>query len=188
VKKRIFIAIDLSHGVRKLVADHSARLHKLHPNLRISWTKPGNLHLTLKFLGNVEITSISEVCQALGRHIAEFPAFNVAISRTGIFPSARRPKVLWLGIDDPSGELHHLAAAIENIASKLGIPREDREFSPHLTIGRIRERATASALVQQHIETELDSHKFAVTEVVVYESELSTGGSIYTPMCTVQLR
>ena len=187
VKKRLFIAIDISVQARQLAAAHAEELKRSHPDSRVSWTKPGNLHLTLKFLGDVEEERIADVIDSLRRVTVGTPSFRLEISGAGVFPSARKPKVLWLGVHDTSGQLRRIAKVIDEDLNGLGFPREDREFSPHLTIGRIRDSRNGREVAEAHSKYTFEPVKFAVAGLVLYSSKLSSSGSEYTPIARFKL-
>jgi 2'-5' RNA ligase len=189
VKKRLFIAIDIPDNVRQLAVNHINRLRESFPEARLSWTRPGNLHLTLKFLGDVDDSSIDRLCHELKNLAAERATFYLAVRGTGTFPSVRRAKVLWLGINDIDGALVPLASAIEQRLSQMGFATDDRKFSPHLTIGRVRQRDdVASQLAEKHAGSVFASPRFTISEIALYSSTLSSGGSIYQSVCTAPLR
>jgi 2'-5' RNA ligase len=188
VKKRLFIAVDISDEARKRVREYIEVLKANARETRVSWTKPENLHLTLKFLGDVDQSRIVLLTTALEQIVKALSPIDLEISGTGVFPSTGKPKVLWIGVDDVSGDLAKAAQSIEEACDKLGFAREDRKFSPHLTIGRVREPSHARELAEQHLENGFASIQFPVSEIVLYESKLSPAGSIYTPLVKAKLQ
>lgn len=134
---RAFIALELSPEIKQVLADYVAPLRALDKGL--SWTNAENVHLTLKFLGDVFESQIENVAAALRETCASFPPIGAEISDSGVFPNAHRPRVLWIGIKENSGKLAELAQRIESECRRLGFEQEARNFTPHLTIGRVKE-------------------------------------------------
>jgi 2'-5' RNA ligase len=186
-KKRLFIAIDISEEARVAASAYINRLKNEWPGYRISWTKPENLHLTLKFLGDVEEKRIVEIANAIGKAAIGASNFQLEASGTGVFPSARKPKVLWLGFKEESGNLESLAERLEEKCEEIGFPKDERKFSPHLTIVRVRDPRSARLLADLHVKNEFGSVRFNVNRVVLYESKLDPNGSIYTPLSSAPL-
>jgi RNA 2',3'-cyclic 3'-phosphodiesterase len=186
-KKRLFIAIDISAEACRAAASYIDSLKRAWPDYRISWTKPENLHLTLKFLGDTEEAKIDAVGNALINAVAAVSKFQIEIGETGVFPSPRKPKVLWLGISDISGNLKKATHGIEKNCAEIGFPEDERDFSPHLTIGRVRDPRSAREMARAHIRNEFEPVRFDVSRVVLYESKLGSGGSVYTPLIRAEL-
>ena len=187
MKKRLFIAVDISNEAREHAASYIAALRETAADARISWTKRENLHLTLKFLGDVDEAKIAGLVVALDKALTGMPTCDLEVVGTGVFPSARKPKVLWLGVNDIGGNLLRVAGAVDDGLSVVGFPIEEREFSPHLTIGRVRDPRNARDIARKHLQSKFDAVRFKVTEVVLYESTLSPSGSIYNPIFTAKL-
>lgn len=183
MKKRLFIAVDISDAARKAAAEHIYGLRARFSDVRASWVKPENLHLTLKFLGDVEKSRIDEIVEASRLSVTQVGPFLVSIGGTGAFPSPRNPKVLWLGIEDKARYLSTLAKGIDSSCERIGFPKDQKPFRPHLTIARIRTRShKLRELAAAHDESDFKRIEFEVFEAVLYESELRRGRSIYTPI------
>jgi RNA 2',3'-cyclic 3'-phosphodiesterase len=187
VKKRLFVAVDLPADVRVRVAAYARELRLQMHGAPVSWTKPENLHLTVKFLGDVDQRMFDNVIRALATAGTSVSPFHLSITGTGVFPATRKPKVLWLGVSDPAGRLGATATALDDALSRLGSAKEDRVFSPHLTLGRIRDAANGREVAQKHLMRDFDPAEFYVTEIVLYESQLSRAGSVYTPISKAKL-
>lgn len=172
---RLFTAVDPSPEVQENLRDLIGRLR---PTARIAWSRAENLHLTLKFIGEWPEEKLRPLEQALGAVEAP-PPFEVRISGVGFFPNARAPRVFWAGVGS-SPELGSLAGEINRLLAPLGIPRERRPYSPHLTLARIRERVRLEEL-RRAIEAlpSLDFGAFAPDRFYLYESRLAPGGSVY---------
>ena len=184
---RTFCAIELSDDVRAQLQDHVRRLREAVPEASASWSRPENVHLTLKFFGNVPKEKLKRISDAAARVSGEFNAFQIRIGGTGVFPKASRPQVLWIGVDDPSGGLSELQRQFEEECAKEGFAKEDRAYKPHLTIARIRRPDGARRLAESHLQTKFALLNVRVNEFVVFRSQLSPKGSIYTAISKHQL-
>ena len=177
---RVFIAIELPKEVRDKIAAHVTRLRQLEPDAGASWTRPENIHLTLKFLGDTPRTQIDKLSEATSRAVAPFPPFKIGVARSGAFPPRSCPKVLWVGIDDSEGKLATMQARLDEECSLVGFQKESRPFRPHLTIARLRKPQDARTLATAHKQIQFETMQLDVSEVVVIRSELSSAGSKYT--------
>jgi RNA 2',3'-cyclic 3'-phosphodiesterase len=184
---RVFCAIDMPERVKSRVAEHISNLRRSFPDVRASWEKPEKLHLTLKFLGDVEIPRIEVLSRAAERAASSTEAFELTIAEPGTFPPNGPPRVLWLGVKDDSGSLTRLHQSLEDECSAAGFPRESRPFKPHLTLARIRVPQGARELAASHRESSFEPQSFTVSEIVVMRSELRPGGSRYSPITTHRL-
>lgn len=177
---RTFCAIELPQEVRMQLRDHARRVREAVPDASASWSKPENIHLTLKFFGNVPKDNLTPISNAAARVAGEFSSFQIRIGGTGVFPKASRPQVLWIGIEDPSGGLSELQRRFEEECAKEGFPKEERAYKPHLTIARIRRHDGARSLAETHLQTKFGFTEIRVSEFIVFRSELSPKGSRYT--------
>src|SRR5213083_1189211 len=141
--KRLFIAVNISEQARVFVANYIDTLRERFPESRVKWEQPQKLHLTIKFLGDVDEDRVDEIAFALKGVANEFKQFRVPLGGTGVFPAARRPKIIWLGVIDEQNKLVTLSRSIDKACSQLGFESEARPFRPHLSIGRIRDSRTA---------------------------------------------
>jgi len=176
---RVFCAVDLPDEVKALASGHAARLREACPDARASWERPEKLHLTLKFLGDVEPTRVAELSQAAGRAAAGLAPFGLAIEGAGTFPPRGAPRVLWLGVRDASGGLARLQSALEDECAALGFARERRPFSPHLTVARLRDPRGAGPLAAAHAAAGFAEVAFDVAVMLVVRSHLEPRGSRY---------
>ena len=177
---RVFCAIELPAALRALVLQHIAKLKQSTPDARASWARDTNLHLTLKFLGNIPTTSVSKLSEAAARAVAGFATFPLRFEATGAFPNQRQARVLWIGVNDSSGKLHELQKRLEEQAAQAGFAKETRVFSPHLTIARLRNPQDARTLAAVHSQMEFAPVEMMVSELLVIRSELSSAGSKYS--------
>lgn len=180
---RLFVAVDLPYEVRRNL---ELLLQLLRPKADLQWSPLSNLHVTTKFIGEWPESDLDILKQAL----SEIPPpgeFRVDIQGLGWFPNERNPRVFWAGVH--GGEsLPRLARATEDACAGAGIPREERPFSPHLTLARIRRPVDLSAL-RKAVEQLPSDHfgRFTATHFHLYESKLRPGGSIYTKLATFPL-
>ena len=185
---RIFCAVELSAELRTQLRDHISQLRREVPEAVASWSRVENIHLTLKFFGDVAVDRLKVISSAASRAVKEFAGFQIDVGGTGVFPKASRPQVLWIGISDPSGKLMALQQRFEDECEKEGFEKEGRAFRPHLTIARLRKPDRAKQLAEAHLQKQFKSIQTAVTELVVFRSELSSQGSKYTVVSKHHLR
>src|SRR2546423_4294933 len=184
---RTFIAIELPLDLRARVAAHIDGLRRESPEVRASWTRPENLHLTLKFLGDVPAADIPRLASSVEAAAQLISAFEFNVSECGVFPTQGTPKVLWIGITDGLVELSSLHEAVERECERAGFSREARPFRPHLTITRLRSSSGARQLARLHAAREFGSCSVKVGEVCVMRSELSSKGALYTALTRHEL-
>ncbi len=177
---RVFCAVALPEEVRNRAAAHTKTLREAAPKVRASWPRAESLHITLKFLGELETARIGSLSQAAARAAEGFQTFELAIEGAGAFPPRGMPRVLWLGVKDDSGKLATLQQRLEEECAAVGFARETRAFHPHLTIARLRAPANSQRLAAMHQEMGFERAAFNVNELLVMRSELGPGGSRYT--------
>ena len=177
---RVFCAVDLPVSSRSRVMKHIASLKMQLPQVQASWSREANLHLTLKFLGDVDRSSVPAFSNAVSRAVEGLAPFPVVVERTGVFPKRRAPRVLWLGISDPLGKLADLHSRLEDESDRDGFSKEVRPFHPHLTLARLRNPRDAHEVVQAHEQLLFNPEKILVSELLVIRSELNSAGSKYT--------
>jgi RNA 2',3'-cyclic 3'-phosphodiesterase len=182
---RAFIAIEIDSQTVKNISERLAGLKPLLPDIR--WVPPANYHLTLKFLGTVEEAQIGPVTAALERVLHPFPRFTINAKGLGVFPDAKRPRILWVGLEGK--ELVDLALRVETALDPLGFAAEKREPKPHLTIGRWRHFDGSSKKLAADLES-WKNHEFGastVAEVVFFQSVLKPQGAVYHRLKVVVL-
>jgi RNA 2',3'-cyclic 3'-phosphodiesterase len=177
---RVFVAIELGASVRRKLLDHIDRLRDSVPEARASWARPESLHLTLKFLGDIPVTKVGQLSVAASIAASKVDPFEFSVEGCGAFPTKGQPRVLWIGIGDPAGQLTLLHRALEEECEKAGFAREQRPFHPHLTIARLRHPRSARQLAAQHTELGFESERAGASEFAVVRSELRSEGSRYT--------
>ncbi len=187
---RTFIAVKVGPEAMKemarLIAAMSAQAGR-----GVKWVEPGGIHITLKFLGDTPATLVPRVVEAMGRAAAAMRPLTLSLAETGAFPNARAPRVLWVGLAGDVEALAALQEAVEREVSPLGFPRESRPFSPHVTIGRVREGIDPSG--RQQIGRALEraglhgGYPWVVEGVALVRSTLTPSGAVYTVIDTKKL-
>jgi 2'-5' RNA ligase len=187
---RAFIAVEIPLSIREAVCKAIAPMQKENGS-SVRWVPKENMHLTLKFLGDVSAANVEMLSQMLGAEADLFNCFNLRLNGLGSFPNLKRPRVLYIGIQAPT-TLEALQRGIESASRRLGYESEERGFSPHLTVGRVKQNVTAAE--QQTIrraleETRIDSLGTArVDSVHLYKSDLKPTGSVYTRLYSAPLK
>jgi len=188
MKKRIFTAIDISEAARIKISGFIENLRFDFPDVRVGWEKTEKLHLTLKFLGDTDEDQLASLTEAVASTAKQISNFNLQITGTGVFPSKRNARILWLGVTDEQGILQNLNEILESECESRGFAKENRNFKAHLTIGRLREPHKSKELIESHLEKDFTSDTFEVSEIVIYESRLQKTGSIYSVVSKHKLK
>ena len=188
---RTFIAIELSSELLNRLQEVQRDLQKRVPPQVVRWVRPQGIHLTLKFLGEVPAERIQAITQAVERACTGVVPFTITAGGLGCFPNLRRPRVVWVGVDEPTGNLSRLQQAVEAQLEALGYPREGRAFHPHLTLGRVQRRAASSEVRELGEKiaaiTLGELGQMRVSEVHVMRSDLRPDGAVYTALAVVPL-
>ncbi len=175
---RVFVAIDLPPRVKAAIGSVSQQLAGIKG--RIGWVKPQGVHLTLKFLGNVSPRQLERVKQALEASVGNIQPFSLQLTELGVFPNKNRPRVIWWGLTTNSPQLLQLYRSLENPLVKCGFPREKRRFTPHLTLGRVRELAQPQQLTEQMAKVKTPTlAPIAVSQLELMQSTLTGTGAVY---------
>lgn len=175
---RLFAGIGLTPLCRAAIATAVATL-RADP-APVSWVAPGNLHVTMKFLGEISRDRVGDVADALSGVAASFEPFGLEAEGAGLFPGTSNPRVLWVGLREPLELVRELHENMENALSGAGFPREDRPFHPHITVGRAR-GVPPPAWGDRFLRA-LSGRRFGevpVPKITLYESRLSPGGAVY---------
>jgi 2'-5' RNA ligase len=183
---RTFIAVRIPDSIRDRIAKLQTELRKHGADIK--WVRPESIHVTLKFLGDVEETRMEEVGEAVEKAVEHIPPFVVSVNGLGTFPNDRRPRVLWVGVDQGDGELVDMAKRIEDSLSVLGFEKEERRYSAHLTMGRVRSPRRIGETVRAMHVSDFSGGAFRVEEVFVMKSDLKPTGAVYTALKTIKLR
>jgi len=183
---RTFIAVDVDPQVRRRAEDMIRQLASSGASAK--WVEPEQMHVTLKFLGDVEQGELHRVAGAVETAAAGLPPFEVAFGGAGAFPSIQRPRTLWLGVAEGAEPIALLQERIERELEKLGFPKENRRFHAHLTLGRIRGRGPERALTDAlTTAADFDAGPSIIDRVITFSSSLSRHGPKYEPIATVEL-
>ena len=177
---RLFIGAELPATLRARVRDHIDRLRHTVPDVRASWAREENLHLTLKFLGDTPVSKVEALSQAVARAAAQVSPFSAIVGGCGAFPPRGQPRVLWIGIDDPTAGLMKLYRSLEDESFQSGFRREERPFNPHLTVARLRQPHGSRRLAEVHQQMGFAPVTLKVSDVCLVRSELRSEGSRYT--------
>src|ERR1700752_3956244 len=177
---RTFCAFELPETLRTRIDEHAKRVREAGPDVAASWSRPENIHLTMKFFGNVDQAKGPAISAAAARVVQEVSPIQIEAGKAGVFPRPSRPQVLWIGIEDPSGALLKLQQRLEDEFALEGFAKEDRAFRPHLTIARIRKPQNANRLAEVHLGLEFNAVTVRLHELILFRSELSSKGSKYT--------
>lgn len=186
---RAFVAVTLAPRLLAEVETIQRRLNRAIGDDVVRWTRPDQLHLTLKFFGNLAAESLSEIVEALREATRDVPRFELSLESPGAFPSIKRPNVIWLGIGGDTSLLENLQLDIERLTAGAGSHSEERAFHAHLTIGRIRSRDQDTSRVGAAI-TDVKVPEFSpwpVTEIHLVQSKLSPKGSVYSSLAVIPL-
>jgi RNA 2',3'-cyclic 3'-phosphodiesterase len=183
---RTFIAIEIPSEVKSALAALQTELRRAGAD--VSWTKPENIHLTLNFLGEVDERRIGEVENICVASAAEFQPFTLGLNDTGVFPNARQPRVLWVGLAGEIGKTSEMRKRLDDGLALIGFEREEKDFRPHLTIGRVKSNRKIRELLALAGARQVPASPFVVTELVLMKSELYPAGARYTPMARAPLR
>ena len=187
---RAFIAINISPEIQRRLTVISEDLQESLRGVAIRWVPVENIHLTLKFLGDVSHANLDILKKLLEAEAAGLPEFEFSAGELGAFPSIRRPRVIWVSVQAPP-ELATLQRGIDNETARLGYAREERKYSPHLTIGRVARNAGPEET--HKISEVLSSYKVGyigatrVRSVYLYRSDLHPSGATYTPLFSATL-
>jgi 2'-5' RNA ligase len=187
---RAFIAIEIPPNIQVAIEKQTARLRQALGDETVRWIPAKNMHLTLKFLGDIASSHVDFLKQLLTREATLHSQFDLQIGGLGSYPTSRRPRILWVGLHIPA-ELVALQKSIETGTTRLGYEQEERDFAPHLTIGRVRQNASPADLPK--IRAAMDNIQLGnigtarVDSVHLFKSELQPNGSVYTKLFSAPL-
>ena len=187
---RAFIAIELPQEIKDTLAHWQAQL-KEGGNLPAKWVSPESIHLTLKFLGNIDSSMVPHITQAMAHAALGIAPFRLELGQLGAFPNIKRPRVVWLGVEGELAPLKSLHEGIERALEPLGFPKEERSLSPHLTLGRVKERVSSQET--QKLEALLKTCEggkgdIPVEAIHLIRSTLTPRGAVYSTIASVNLR
>ncbi len=178
---RAFIAIELTEEIHNNLKRLQESLKDSMPDVR--WVKYGNVHLTLKFLGDTKLSMLEGIGKALQDIANKYSVFVISLAGIGAFPNSRKPSVIWTGIEKGKKEVVRLANDVESAMERFGFPKEKREFKPHLTIGRVREIRHPLELTRSLENPNVgEIGEFLADRISLIRSQLDPSGSIYTTL------
>jgi 2'-5' RNA ligase len=184
---RTFIAIDPGKAIRDRTVGLQETLARA--GAQVKWVEPDNLHVTLLFLGEVDMVDVPALCQAVEDAVQQHPAFPLTIEMVGCFPNSRRPRILWVGVGEGVQEVVALHDALEPPLLELGCyRREERQYTPHITLGRVRSERPADnlgAALARHAGWK--GGATTVHEIHIMSSELTPQGPVYTVLSRAKL-
>lgn len=187
---RAFLACEFPASLQDAIQAATTDLRRALGNDLISWVPSHNIHLTLKFLGDVSPSRLEPIYAALAAEAVKFQEFEVRVGGLGCYPNPRRPRVLWTALNAPA-ELAGLQHSLESATAQLGFAAEERGFSPHLTVGRVRQQSSAADLqkIRRALEqTEIGAIGVARVQAIhLFRSDLQAAGSVYTKLFTAHL-
>lgn len=183
---RAFIACDVPETLLEKISSVQDKLKEL--DAAVSWTKISGIHITLKFLGDIEEGFIDRIASVILEAVKGESPFEIKIKGSGAFPNLKNPRVVWVGVGDDARRLSNIQQALDSGLKAFGYEPDEREFRPHLTLGRVkgakgRERLSSAISGQKEIEI----GSFTVDRVILYKSELKPSGAIYTKLKEIKL-
>jgi 2'-5' RNA ligase len=187
---RLFLAIPIPDAIKAEVARAQSDLRQAVPNARITWTRPEQFHLTLRFLGNVNVAAVETLGAALAPACKGCVPLHMQARGMGCFPHARRPRVIWAGLQDVEQRLTALQTAIQNATHEFTTESKEKQFSGHVTLGRIKaigakEKVALSGAIARKAGNVWGEWTAANVELI--RSELSDQGARYTRLLEVKL-
>lgn len=170
---RLFIAALIPDSIKNKLYNY---IHSLRNNIDgVKWEKPEKLHVTLKFLGDVEEAKVQDISTLLEFLVKEYSPFKINLLEFGGFPNLNNPRVLYVGLSQ-NKELSRFNGQLDDALSKIGFKKENRRFIPHITIGRVKKRISIKEAPG------ISTTPFEITQVGIIKSELTSEGSAYTPL------
>ena len=181
---RTFIALEIKENIKELLVSVQQKIGSKISGIK--WVKPKNMHLTLKFLGSTREDKIGKISNILEETAKGLTCFNISVAGLGAFPNSNNPKVIWSGMkaDDV---LYNFQKAIDISLEPLGFAREKRPFSPHLTIGRVRDSRAKKKLRDVFEQFKPHPCNFIAENITFYKSDLMPEGPVYTVLKTIKL-
>jgi 2'-5' RNA ligase len=189
---RTFIAIELPPDILRLMGEVQARLKVAAPPASVRWVHVAGIHLTLKFLGAVPASQLDMITSAMAAAARSVAPFTMTVGSAGCFPNLRQPRVIWIGISEPTGRLNSLQRAVESTISPLGYPMEERGFQAHLTLGRAARDVSPNDLKRLGEIVSAANvgtlGQAVVNEIVLVKSDLKPSGAEYSTLQRARLK
>ena len=183
---RTFFGFDLPRAV----SDRAAGLRTLvdDPKKAVRWVKGRNLHLTLRFLGATPRSAVDDIAKAMEAQLQTFPSLEIVVRGTGVFPAPARPRALWMAIEGATDQLVELEQAIHQVVEPLGFPREERDYLPHITLGRVRYPQKITPDVTMFLNAQYEPVECSLKALHLYESRMGDRGVNYIPLARFTLQ
>jgi len=184
---RSFIALDIDQSALDVIEKAQDRLKTLDCNVK--WVNPKNIHLTLKFLGDIKISKVESITQVLKNLFDNSPSIQTKLNHIGAFPNIDHPRVIWVNLDDAQHNIVQIANRLKDALGLIGFKKEQRSFSSHITIGRTRSGKNIAALSKELKHYVLPAQvNFVLRSVTMYQSTLTPDGPIYEQRSRIQLK
>jgi 2'-5' RNA ligase len=181
---RSFLAFELPPEIREQIGEISRELRK--STLPARWVREENIHLTIVFLGSIEETVVEDLKESVGSVVQHFTGFTASLSRLGVFPNWRKPRVLWIGLEGDIAGLSRLRDELQDALTVFGIRKETRPFRSHLTLGRFKDRLGDHQELQGILDRyhHIPGTPCSLDELVLFKSKLKPSGPVYTKMAS----
>ena len=184
---RTFIAIEIDPAIQESLNNLQLELKKSGADVK--WVKKDNIHLTLKFLGDTSEENIATISTLLARSTGFLPSFSVGITEAGAFPGIENPRVIWAGVHDPQETIAKIARSLEENLASIGFVKEERDFDPHITLGRVRTSLNKFNLVKSLKSLKMPPDLLLpIEKITLFKSTLTPQGPIYEVLKTVSLK
>lgn len=181
---RTFVALEIP---REIIDFSFQKIEeKINALNNFKWEPKSKLHLTLKFIGNIEETNVEKIINDLETHLKQVSSLNLSLDKFGFFIKENKPKIFWLGLKE-NDKLSKLASEIDEIISKYGIEKEKRKFKPHITYLRVKGNEDLTQLTKLK-EIFLEEKNFTANKIHLFKSDLLKTGSVYTSLKEFQLK
>ncbi len=178
---RTFIAFNLPEQIISHIrtVQNSIKSH----GFKASWVVPENIHLTLKFVGNTNKADVEKIGRTMSDTVSEYSPISLAAKGLGVFPSIKRPRVIWIGLKGQTSLLIELQKKLDENLEQIGFPRENRPFKAHLTLARIKGDIDSKKLLDAIKESgDLESETFIAGNITLFKSDLKPTGAVYTKL------
>ncbi|MDP6397072.1 MAG: RNA 2',3'-cyclic phosphodiesterase [Candidatus Marinimicrobia bacterium] len=182
---RTFIAIDTPETVTQVALSLQSSV-KVNPKA-VKWVRKENIHITLRYIGPTAPGEVDKINRLLNEIVGQNSDLSLNVSSTGCFPKKERPRILWLGVDGDVAKLKLLVEMINSEMDQLGYPKEEHNYSPHITIGRIRYPQKVTPDVTDFLSTQYEPISWNIPKIILYQSELLPSGAIYSILGTHNL-
>jgi 2'-5' RNA ligase len=183
---RTFIAVEIPEAVRFAIGEIQEVLQSFKFNIK--WVKPRSIHLTLKFLGNIDPAAVEAIDGVLQTTVESFEPFSIQAKDLGVFPGLMRPRVIWVGIAGQIDRLVGLQRNLDKNLNDIGFARDKRPFKGHLTLGRVKGSIDARRMGRVLTRySQFEAQPFTVGSLILYKSELHPTGAVYTKLLEIAL-